>query len=639
MPLIFALISLVVVGAYSGQAQGKDFEQNVSVEKLAAYLSVRSARFSGWPASGGGAFIETGFGQRPQIFFYGAPLAERQQLTNVEGSIELVLPSPDNPNLIAFTADKSGDEYFGLFISDVLNNEVWEISGSGTKTDSAVWSADGAQIAWIEQNGKYRMLQVYDLDARSTITKDTWTRNLSLLDWSDDDQRMILKEVRSVRDNSIYLYEFGSTNMERLSSGNSPIAFGGASFGHGSANIYYTATSGNGFKALFRYDIQSRRSRRVSDRIRWDVDQFAVSPSNDLIAYTINRNGNSSLIVQTRRRRKLTTLRLPIGFISDLAFSPDGTELGFTLHASAAPSMVYSFNLLGRKKELKIWSGSEFGGLDPQIFREPEFFSFRSFDGLRIHGFHFLPPSDKNAGYPVLIKIHGGPEAQARPAFDGFDQYLINELGFSIIYPNIRGSTGYGVPFEMLDNSTKRRDAIFDILSLHDWITEQKDLDPSHVVLYGSSYGGYVALMALIEGQGRFKGAITVNGVTDIGELLASLPRERLELRRVEYGDERDAEIAKFFAENSPIDRSDQIDVPVLVIQSENDARVSETLATKFIESMCSAGGEVFERRFADEGHTVRQFNSRMATGADMALFLVGLRSGAEIQLSPSCYP
>ena len=590
--------------------------------KIEAYMGVRSARFVGWPASGGGAYIETGFNERPQLFQYDAPLAGRRQLTALSSNLEFVALSPTSRNFIAIIIDESGDENFSLKLWRTGVGELQQLSTPGTKTDRVIWAKDGTKLSWIEQSGRERALIVFELGSGRTERIATWERNYKICDWSYDGKTLLLKEIRSVGDSSLFTFDFSTRLFQPLFTKNSSSAFGDALFGTDEQSIFYTANSRNGFKALYRYNRKSRSVRRISDYVRWDVDQFAIAPETGHIAYTVNRNGGSTLVVISRRGRKLPTLKLPPGFISDLDFSNDGIELGFTFHASAAPSIVYSFSVGSKNKELKIWSGSEFGGLDPTTFVAPQSFSYRSFDGLKIRANKLAIDISEGRKHPVLIKIHGGPEAQARPSFNGLDQYLVKELGFVVIYPNIRGSTGYGDTFESLDDGLRRQDAVQDVISLYRWVKRQDDLDPSRVFVYGASYGGYVALMALISGQDTFRGGISVNGVTDIEALLLSLPPERRVLRRAEYGDERNEEMQSFFRKNSPLKRANEISVPVLVVQSQSDARVSASLADMFVEAMCRSGGTVVQRTVMNEGHSVRQYSSRLVVASEIVEYL-----------------
>jgi dipeptidyl aminopeptidase/acylaminoacyl peptidase len=230
-----------------------------------------------------------------------------------------------------------------------------------------------------------------------------------------------------------------------------------------------------------------------------------------------------------------------------------------------------------------------------------------SFDGRRISGLLMRPAARFDGRRPVLIDIHGGPEGQSRVRFGGRDNLLTNEMGIAVLHPNVRGSTGFGKTFVSLDNGRLREDSVRDIGALLDWIATQPDLDPKRVVVAGGSYGGYMALAVAATYPERIAGAIDVVGISHFVTFLESTESYRRDLRRVEYGDERDPAMRAFLHQISPLTNAHRITRPLFVVQGRNDPRVpmaeAEQIVAKVRANTAQAGGGVWYMRAENEGH------------------------------------
>jgi dipeptidyl aminopeptidase/acylaminoacyl peptidase len=211
----------------------------------------------------------------------------------------------------------------------------------------------------------------------------------------------------------------------------------------------------------------------------------------------------------------------------------------------------------------------------------------------------------------VVIDIHGGPEAQYRPGWDPFIQFLVNELGYTVIGPNVRGSTGFGKTFMALDNGTLREDAVRDIGSLLVWIGVQPAFDHERVSVMGGSYGGYMTLAALISYGERLKGGIDVFGISNFVTFLRNTSGYRRDLRRAEYGDERDNNMRVFLDRISPLTNAKRIKRPLLVVAGLNDPRVPASESEQLVWQVRAAGGEVWYLAAKDEGHGFRKKANR----------------------------
>jgi dipeptidyl aminopeptidase/acylaminoacyl peptidase len=265
-----------------------------------------------------------------------------------------------------------------------------------------------------------------------------------------------------------------------------------------------------------------------------------------------------------------------------------------------APSTVYA----GRRGEpMREVVAPVMAGLADDALPEARLVRWPTFDGREITGFYYHPPARFTGKRPVIIDIHGGPESQYRPVFLGRLNYFIQELGVALIEPNVRGSDGYGKTFLGLDNGMKREDSVKDIGALLDWIAAQPQLDASRVMVTGGSYGGYMTLAAATHYSDRLRAALDVVGISSFSTFLKNTESYRRDLRRVEYGDERDPAIAAFFERTAPLNNAAKITKPLFVIQGGNDPRVPRTESEQMVAKVKQGGTPVWYLMAKDEGH------------------------------------
>jgi dipeptidyl aminopeptidase/acylaminoacyl peptidase len=280
---------------------------------------------------------------------------------------------------------------------------------------------------------------------------------------------------------------------------------------------------------------------------------------------------------------------------------------------------------------LTRWTYSEVGGLDTSLFIEPELVAYPTFDSGQ-GGPDAIPawvykPAGKGP-WPVIISIHGGPESQARPAFASTYQLWLSKLGAAVIVPNVRGSSGYGKHFLSLDNGFKREDSVKDIGALLDWIATQPDLDEDRVAVFGGSYGGYMVLASGVHYSDRLKAAVDIVGISNFVTFLENTQDYRRDLRRAEYGDERDPDMRAHLEKISPLNSVDRITVPMMVVQGENDPRVPVTEAIQVVEALRANGQPVWYMNALNEGHGYRKKENRdiyqQATTMFFQKYLIG---------------
>jgi dipeptidyl aminopeptidase/acylaminoacyl peptidase len=332
------------------------------------------------------------------------------------------------------------------------------------------------------------------------------------------------------------------------------------------------------------------------------VDEFDLSDDGKRIAFVTNEDGYGVLhVLDTATRRQTALPKLPRGVISSPLWHKNNRDLAFEFTSASVNDDVYSVDTQSGK--LERWTESETGGVNISSVREPDLIHWKSWDDRPISGFLYRPPSKFSGKRPVIINIHGGPEGQFRPYFLGRTLYYIDQLGVAMLYPNVRGSSGYGKSFLASDNGLLREGSYKDINSLLDWIATQPDLDASRVMITGGSYGGFMTLAVATNYNDRICCSVDIVGISNLVSFLQNTSGYRQDLRRVEYGDERDPKVREFLAAISPLTKAKNITKPIFVIQGKNDPRVPMTESEQMVKTVRGNGGPVWYLLAKDEGH------------------------------------
>jgi dipeptidyl aminopeptidase/acylaminoacyl peptidase len=340
------------------------------------------------------------------------------------------------------------------------------------------------------------------------------------------------------------------------------------------------------------------------------VEGMVINNQRNTLIFAVNENGAYKLYYLDMASRKYKPLSgLPTGIVFPADFHPDGKVFSVLVNSPKSPSDIYTYDL--QQNTLTQWTYSEVGGLDNSSFVSPTLIEFETFDKVnnkprKIPAFYYKP-TKATGKIPVVIEIHGGPEGQSLPSFDPFRSFLVNELGIAVIEPNVRGSTGYGKSFVKLDNGMKREESVQDIGKLIEWIGKQPELDASRIAVSGGSYGGYMVLASMVHFNDKLRCGVDVVGISNFVTFLKNTEDYRKDLRRVEYGDERDPKMNEFLQKISPLNNVDKIIKPLFIVQGLNDPRVPYTEAEQMKNKLQEKGGEVWYLLAKDEGHGFRK--------------------------------
>ncbi|HYE59161.1 MAG TPA: S9 family peptidase, partial [Rhodothermales bacterium] len=574
------------------------------------YTEARSASFLDWHPTRREMLISTRFANTPQLHRVAAPGGARTQLTFFDEPIGSGTYSPDGASIV-FSRDIGGNEFAQLYRLDLGTGRTTLLTDGGrSQNGGVVWSNRGDRMAYTStrRNGADRDVYVMDpaRPASDRLVLQVSGGGWGVADWSPDDRKLIVGEFVSVNRSHLYLVDLETGTKEALTSLSDTVSYGAAEFSADGRGVYTTSDAGSEFKRLVYLDLASKRTRPLTAAIAWDVEAFDVSPDGRTVAFVTNEAGFSRLyLLNAASGRYRPVQQVPAGVIGSFGWHRQGGVLAFSIASARTPSDVYVLDVA--RGRVTRWTESELGGLTPSELSEPELVRWTSFDGREITGFLYRPPARFTGARPVIINIHGGPEGQSRPGFQGRNNYFLNELGVAIIFPNVRGSTGYGKTFVKLDNGMKRENSVRDIGALLDWIGRQPGLDASRVMVTGGSYGGYMTLASAVHYNDRICCALDVVGISNYNTFLKNTEAYRRDLRRAEYGDERIPEMAAFFERTAPLNNAGRITKPLFVVQGANDPRVPKSEADQMVAAVKRSGTPVWYLVAGDEGHGFRK--------------------------------
>ncbi len=585
----------------------------VLADEVRRYTEARSATFVGWHPEKKEMLISTRFGNTAQIHEVRMPGGARRQLTFFAEPIGAADWDPKGGEFFLFTRDTGGNEFGQMYRFDGATGDVTLLSDGGRSQNGGwEWDRAGERIAYAStrRNGADR--DIWVMDPRDPATDRLVVENAgggwSVLDWSPDGTKLLVGESLSVNKSRRWLVDAATGVKTRLDE-DSPedVAWGGGTFTPDGKAIWTTTDKDAEFARLVRWTPATGAIDPVTADIPWEVEGFDLSEDGSRLCFVTNEAGISrARVLDTATGKHRLVEGLPEGVIGGGRWHADGNHLAFSVGSARSTSDVYVWDATDGGPAVR-WTESELGGLVADALVEPQAIEWTSFDGLRISGFLY-PAASKFAGRrPVIINIHGGPEGQSRPIFQGRNNFFMSELGVAMVYPNVRGSTGYGKTFVKLDNALKREDSVRDIGALLDWIATRPDLDPTRVMITGGSYGGFMTLACATTYDDRIRCALDVVGISHFTTFLKNTESYRRDLRRVEYGDERVPEVAEFFERIAPLNNAGRITKPLFVVQGANDPRVPASEAEQMVEKVRGNGGPVWFLNAKDEGHGFRK--------------------------------
>ena len=610
LSVLTCLLAVALPGAVPPNivAEGVPAVTPALTTELTPYLNLGGAGFRGWHATRREALVTTRVGEASHLHLMAAPLAKRVALT---GGVEPVKSGRWQPGgtLLLYAADRGGDENYQLHLKDLADPQAKpaRLTDGKSRNLSACWSPDGRRIAYAtnRRNGKDNDIVVVEARppyAERVVHAGT-SSGWSPVEWSPDGARLLLRQSLGQTETRLWTMDVATTAKSQVTSRTERHYYAAAAFAEGGKTVVALADFGADFLTPVRIDLSTGETRRLDGAPEWDGEELAVSEDGTRLVVAFNVEGFSELRCwDLATGRPLPAPRLKAGVLSGLQFRPGSHEVGFSLNSEDSASDAWSADLdsglttrwTDRTTKPKVAIPSP----TPEVVRVP------SFDGLSIPALVYHPDAKKFPGRrPVLMIFHGGPEGQSRPGYRGSFHFYLNELGVALVYPNVRGSTGYGRRYLALDDGLKREDAIKDVAAALDWVAKSDRLDASRVAAYGGSYGGFMSLACLVNYPERFRCGVDNVGIANFATFLRDTSDYRRGARRLEYGDERKPEVKAFLDRISPANHAGRIRDPLLIVQGRNDPRVPYTEAERMRDAVKAQGGTVWYVLAKDEGH------------------------------------
>ncbi|MGV3773313.1 MAG: S9 family peptidase [Verrucomicrobiales bacterium] len=575
---------------------------------IVRYVDFRAAVFQSWHPTRREMLITTRFGDTAQIHHLQFPGGARKQLTFFAEPVSGVSFHPVHGRFALFSQDVGGGEFYQLYRFDLEDGKPTLLTDGKSRNSGGRWSKNGDLIAYTStrRTGKDNDIWIMNPAKPETdrLAIEVSGGGWGVADWSEDGTQLLVSEYISINESYLHLAEAKSGNKKLITpKGGEKASYSGARFSKDGKSVFTTTDKNSEFKRLARINLSNGEHTFLTEHIKWDVEDFELSHDGKTIAFVANEDGIGALhLLNVADGSEKKVQGIPFGVIGGLEWHRNNQDIGFTLSSARSPSDAYSLHVKSGK--IERWTESEMGGLDAKTFVEPELIKFKSFDGTEISAFCYRADAKKFPGKrPVLVIIHGGPESQTRPSFQARNNYYINELGMTLIAPNVRGSSGYGKSFLQMDNGFKREDSVKDIGALLDWVAKQPGLDAGRVVVMGGSYGGYMVLASMIHFGDRLLGGVDIVGISNFLTFLKNTQDYRRDLRRVEYGDERDPAMHEFLGKISPSNQADKLKKPLLIVQGLNDPRVPATESEQMVKAVRDHGGKVWYLLAKDEGH------------------------------------
>jgi dipeptidyl aminopeptidase/acylaminoacyl peptidase len=624
LQLIF--VFLLVKGNLFAQSSGIPIAENLVVEGIPAlpsnvitetksYTESRGASFAAWHPLKKEMLISTRFGNSNQLHSVKMAGGDRKQITFFDEPISTAVFEPVKGSYFLFLKDIGGNEFSQIYRYDLSTNKTTLLTdGKRSQNGDIKWNNKGDKIAYgsTKRNGQDRDIYVLDpLDpASDKLVMENAGGNWKVIDWSADDTKLLIQEEISVNETRLYLFDIRTgTKIRSLPEKDERTTFNAISFSKDGQGIYLSTNKDHEFNRLAYFNFTSKKLNFISTDIPWNIENADLSPDQSQLVFVTNENGSSKLyLLSTITNQYALVPTIPAGVITSVKWSGDSKSIGITLGNYNTGGDVFEYNVAA--KQLIRWTDSELGGIDESSLQQPQLISWKSFDQQLISGYVYKANSKFPGKRPVIISIHGGPEGQSRPVFQSRSNYFLNELGIVIIYPNVRGSTGYGKSFLDADNGMKREESVKDIGALIEWIATQPDLDKDRIMIMGGSYGGYMTLAVSYLYSDKIRCSLDVVGISNYNTFLKNTEAYRRDLRRVEYGDERDPKMATFFETIAPLNHTDKIKKPLFIVQGGNDPRVPATEAIQMKDKIKQNGGTVWFLMAKDEGHGFKKKNN-----------------------------
>ncbi|RKG93539.1 S9 family peptidase [Corallococcus terminator] len=584
-------------------------------QRVQQYLESRSAQLLDVSDDGQQVLIATRFADVNQLHLVEMPLGARTQLTFTKEPINRARFLPGNPRVIFYLQDKGGGEFFQVLKLDRGTGRSELLTDGKSRHQDLVVSKDGRWLAYAGTGRNGKDTDVYVAPTadprqakRVTEAEGSWSPE----DFSRDGSKLLVRQYRAADDADLSVVDLKTNTRTQLTPKEGKGSVGAAVFTHDGQGVYLATDRYSDFAEVYRLPLTGTPPATpvsLTKSVRWNVERLELSSDGRKLAMTVNEEGYGRLYLLDARTQALSAVETPKGAMGELRFAGKRSDrVAFSLTSARVPLDVFMVDL--PTKKTTRWTRSEVGGLDPETFVEPELVRYPSTDGVTVPAFLYRPKNAKGK-VPVVVVFHGGPEGQSVPSFSSQTQLMVTELGLAVLLPNVRGSEGYGKAYRAMDDGVKREKSLADIGATLDFIASRPELDASRVGVYGGSYGGYLTLATATFFPERIKAAVDVVGISSLPSFLRNTQAYRRDLRRAEYGDERDPAVLQVQERISPLGSVGRIQAALFVQQGANDPRVPQSEAEQVVQAVTRKGSDVWYLLATDEGHGFQKKSNR----------------------------
>ena len=594
-------------------------------DKVAPYTEFRGHGFVGWHPLERSMLVrhrEAG-ANIAQIYWLKTPGGKLEKLTDFPDNVASAAFAPRHGKYLVYARDTGGNEATQVFHMDLATRQSTLLSAADERSGfTLAHQSDTLLIASVPLDktaqGGTRAEVATTLTLVNPLKPESKQRLASLpgggwgsFSFSRDDSTIAAQQYRTPNDSDVYLIDATSGNRKKILplDGAPAAGFTGFEWSQDKQRLFLTTNQGGEFSELAVYDLREKSLTVLSNHIPWDIEAFSLSADGKRLMAVANNNGRDEMhMFDATSGKELPRPDLGAGAIGGADWhAVQRNTLAYSLNSPQSPGDVYTLDADTGKTER--WTvASTAPGVKLETFVSPELVQIKSFDGLAVSGWLFLPDATRFPGKrPVLVNFHGGPEGQSTVRFMGRYNYYLNEMGIAVLLPNVRGSTGYGKTFLDLDNGLKRKDSVKDGGAFLTWAGQHPRLDAQRIAITGGSYGGYMSLATAVDYSPQIRSAIDVVGISHFTTFLNNTESYRRDLRRVEYGDERDPAMRAFHEKIAPLNNAAAIKVPLFVVQGKNDPRVPYTEAQQIVAAVRKNNVPVWYLLADNEGHGFRR--------------------------------
>jgi dipeptidyl aminopeptidase/acylaminoacyl peptidase len=584
-------------------------------------------------------FLNIGYARRPVIspdgetIYFFSSLTEKEQLLKItennnypiqvtfrENGIMQPAISPDGKWMI-FLDDNQGNEHFQIYLLETKTGRFEALTDKPQNVhQSVIWAPDSKTIFFQARTGDSNDYHIYSMDLTTGEIAAVWdkTSYASPGCVSKDGRYLLIFDLTTNFESDIYLLNLMTGESKKLTSGKNKSKNEIVTLSPDNKTLYYiTSDTPHSAMKLSKMDMETGQSRIIFDSDSpWDIDFVVANDSSDVLAVVVNENGYGILKLLDLKTMELLPAPELKGLVTTVSFSKT-SKIAFAFQSPAKTSEIYTWDWQTRKLTQKTFSS--YAGIAQNEFVEPRLIHYKSFDGLEIPAFLYLP---ENRGkceekIPFLIFFHGGPACQERPEFMDYPNYLLaNGIGYMI--PNIRGSSGYGKEYADLDNYKKRMDAVKDGYYAAKYLIDEGYSEKGRIAVSGSSYGGFMTMALITEYPDMWAAACEMAGVINFVTFMNNMDTLAPGIMEEEFGPLADEE---FLRSISPIHKIDRIKTPLLVLHGKNDSRVPVSEAYQVIENLENRGIEVKSLIVEDLGHSFRSKDDKFKVFNEMVEF------------------